>query len=107
MKVNQPAPRDGTVTIECNPDAAPKPTYEWYHGDNKITTGGRYTIHEDGGLEIVGINDDDGGKYKCVANNSLGSDFSVGSLVIKGEYSFTTKGVFRGSLLWQPSCCHV
>ena len=84
VKVNQPAPRDGTVIIECNPDAAPKPEYEWFHGDNQITTGGRYTILENGGLEISDVTDDDGGEYKCEATNSMGSAFSIGSLVIKG-----------------------
>ncbi|XP_072026167.1 contactin-4-like [Amphiura filiformis] len=83
LPTNQPAPRDGSVIIKCQPDAAPKPTIEWYHGEEKLNTGGRYTIMEDGNLQITDVNDDDGGSYKCVATNTEGTAESVGSLAIK------------------------
>ena len=87
LQNNQPAPRDGTVIIKCEPDAAPKPTFEWFKGDGTpITTGGRYTILESGNLQIIDVIDDDGGEYRCVASNTEGSSESTGSLVIKGMY---------------------
>ncbi|NP_001161506.1 contactin-like protein precursor [Saccoglossus kowalevskii] len=82
---NQPAARNGNITIECNPEAAPKPDFTWLHNNRpiSITNGGHYTILDNGHLFIQNVQDSDGGKYTCIARNYIGEDQSEGRLVIR------------------------
>ncbi|XP_070559759.1 contactin-5-like isoform X2 [Ptychodera flava] len=89
MVQNQPAAKNGNVTIVCNPEAAPKPEFTWFHDDKEVTTGGRYTILENGNLFIDGVLSRDGGKYKCVVKNYLGEDEDEGQLIIRDGTVFT------------------
>lgn len=86
LKQNQPAPRNGQVTIQCQPDAAPKPDFQWFKGevgDDEISHGGRYTIEDNGDLLIMDVVDDDTGRYTCLASNTEGTAESTGSLVVR------------------------
>ncbi|XP_033647580.1 contactin-2-like isoform X2 [Asterias rubens] len=83
LEVDQPAPRGGSVTILCQPKAAPTPVIVWTKGSETIENGGRYTVMDNGDLMISGVSDADGGDYTCTATNSMGTDSSTGSLIIK------------------------
>lgn len=72
----------GNVTIRCNPEAAPKPTYTWRKDGIVIGPGGKRFITENGNLIIRQISRDDEGVYTCVAKNQYGTDESRGRLIV-------------------------
>ncbi|XP_077981249.1 contactin-4-like [Glandiceps talaboti] len=90
---NQPAPKNGDVIIECNPEAAPKPTFRWLHTvrgkDVEITASSHYEILENGHLKINNVQNSDGGKYTCIAENYLGDARSQGYLLIRDGTAIT------------------
>lgn len=72
----------GNVTLRCNPEAAPKPSFTWKKDGNVIGAGGKRFITENGNLIIRQISRDDEGIYTCVAKNQYGSDESRGRLIV-------------------------
>lgn len=55
------------ATIACKVTGSPAPDVSWIFAGNKIETGGRYTVTDEG-LHITGIRDpDDAGVYTCLA----------------------------------------
>ena len=67
------------LLFECRVLADPLPTITWYHNDQEVREGGRYTIIvvKDGNsysicLEIDDVSVADGGKYRVTAKNTLG-----------------------------------
>lgn len=72
----------GNVTIACNPEAAPKPTFTWKKDNNVIGGGGPRRILENGNLVISPVSRDDEGVYTCAAKNQYGSDESLGRLIV-------------------------
>lgn len=68
--------KDSQGVLKCQPDAAPPPEFRWYKGDTEITTGGRYTVSQDGTLLIKDVTEQDAGQYKCWAKNFLKETFS-------------------------------
>ncbi|XP_033116214.1 twitchin-like [Anneissia japonica] len=68
------------LTIECELCAVPRPDIKWYLGDKQLKDGGRLKIgcDEDGeyyflSLEISSLTEVDGGDYKIIATNKLGT----------------------------------
>ncbi|XP_038060205.1 hemicentin-1-like [Patiria miniata] len=86
LKQNQVAPRGGTATIICQPEAAPTPTIRWFKESRLITSDGHYTIQDNGNLLITDVVDSDAGEYTCEATNIVGSTTSTGSIVVR-EYT--------------------
>ncbi|XP_037963096.2 contactin [Plutella xylostella] len=72
----------GNVTIKCNPEAAPKPTFTWKKDNIVIGAGGKRFITENGNLIIRQISRDDEGIYTCIAKNKYGTDESRGRLLV-------------------------
>ncbi|XP_041970407.1 contactin [Aricia agestis] len=72
----------GNVTLKCNPEAAPKPTFTWKKDNIVIGAGGKRFITETGNLIIRQLSRDDEGVYTCVAKNQYGSDESRGRLIV-------------------------
>ncbi|XP_014371017.2 contactin [Papilio machaon] len=72
----------GNVTLRCNPEAAPKPTFTWKKDNIVIGAGGKRFITETGNLIIRQLSRDDEGVYTCVAKNQYGSDESRGRLIV-------------------------
>ncbi|CAB3400649.1 unnamed protein product [Caenorhabditis bovis] len=64
-----------TIELKCGAVGKPKPSYKWYFEDdlNPIDHSDKHNV-EDGLLIIEFLNEDDAGTYKCVANNTVGSD---------------------------------
>lgn len=81
MKPKMSQSDDGSkLTIECELSADPRPDIEWTRNQTILKDGGRYKLRmkEDGNfyhlmLEITDVNEDDGGEFKIVAKNSLGT----------------------------------
>lgn len=81
---------NGNTTIACDPEAAPRPTFQWKKDGNLIGSGGhRKILPGTGTLIISPTSRDDEGIYTCVASNSYGTDESKSRLIVLQELRFT------------------
>lgn len=79
------AAEGGNVTINCEPEAAPRLRPIWKKDGNLIGTGGRRIILPNGSLLIKPVSREDEGYFTCVSRNSLGEAESTGRLrLIRG-----------------------
>jgi Immunoglobulin I-set domain/Immunoglobulin domain len=79
----------GNTTIECNPEAAPRPKFQWKKDGNIIGAGGHRKIRPEGTLFISPTSRDDEGIYTCVATNAYGTDESKSRLIVLQEIRFS------------------
>ncbi|XP_038051694.1 twitchin-like [Patiria miniata] len=98
MKPKMRQSEDGLkLTIECELMADPEPEVTWYRGNSTLRDGGRFrlTYTPDGeyiflALEITDVTERDGGEYKIVASNKLGTATNTIKLNFQtGAPSFT------------------
>ena len=76
-----------TGELGCSVAGYPQSTISWRRNGQALT-GDRYqSFGSNGTLFIRGVTHDDGGKYECVAVNTLGEDFSAATLTVYGEIS--------------------
>ncbi|XP_078424599.1 contactin 1b [Cetorhinus maximus] len=74
--------RGGKALIECNPKAAPKPTFSWSKGTELLKNNSRMSIWANGTLEIRELSKTDEGSYTCFADNNRGKANSTGTLSV-------------------------
>ena len=74
----------GIATLDCNADGFPTPTIQWKFNDVEILNGGRYSITEQGVLNILNVGLDDIGMYICNATNGIGYVNGNISLKVQG-----------------------
>lgn len=79
------AAEQGNITINCNPEAAPRPKFVWKKDGNVIGSGGHRRIMDNGNLIISPVSRDDEGVYTCTATNIYGTDESRGRLIVLRE----------------------
>lgn len=75
-KVSQIIAREGSCAlIDCNVTGDPFPSVQWFnsHGDRVDTSGGKWSLLDNGVLNITSIEFADRGKYTCMASNLYGS----------------------------------
>ncbi|XP_022091183.1 twitchin-like isoform X3 [Acanthaster planci] len=98
MKPRMRQSEDGVkLTIECELMADPEPEVTWYRGNSVLRDGGRFrlTFSPDAeyyflALEITDVTEKDGGEYKIVASNKLGTATNTIKLNFQtGAPSFT------------------
>ncbi|XP_055857806.1 contactin [Episyrphus balteatus] len=80
---------NGNTTIVCDPEAAPRPKFQWKKDGNVIGSGGHRRILPSGTLVISPTSRDDEGIYTCVATNTGGTDESRARLIVLQELRFT------------------
>jgi len=85
----------GNVTIECRPEAAPRPNITWYFNGNRIGSGGKMIIYPSGNLFIKSLDPADSGQYDCEASNKYGTDKSSGLLIVKKGPTFKGPGATK------------
>ncbi|XP_055631251.1 contactin isoform X2 [Toxorhynchites rutilus septentrionalis] len=79
---------NGNTTIECEPEAAPRPKIVWKKDGNVVGSGGHRRIMPTGTLYISSTSRDDEGVYTCVASNSQGVEESKSRLIVLQELRF-------------------
>lgn len=79
---------NGNTTIECDPEAAPRPKIQWKKDGQLIGAGGHRRILPSGTLIISPTSRDDEGVYTCVASNQAGSDESRSHLIVLRKFCF-------------------
>ena len=80
----------GTVTIVCSPEAAPSPVITWLKNGNPVGSpdeGARIRVLSNGNIVISQLVTSDAGSYTCRAENSFGSDSSVGVVEVLGAWA--------------------
>ncbi|XP_023289127.1 tyrosine-protein phosphatase Lar isoform X2 [Orussus abietinus] len=66
-----------SAMLSCTAVGSPTPIISWVRDMIPINTSDpRYTVLETGTLQIVDSKEVDQGKYECVANNSVGTEYS-------------------------------
>ena len=76
---NNTVPVGGNVTITCKAVAFPPLNYTIYHN------GVRLTDVVNGVKTIKSIDHNDGGRYECMAINSLGNVYASFNLIVQGK----------------------
>ena len=94
------------VTLSCNATGSPEPTMSWTRNGFPVNTSNNSSISfsEDKKLlTITNVNRTDSGEYRCVANNSIGSDTSnVATLDVQCKYSIFLETFLEKYL----QCCY-
>ena len=84
------AAEKGNITLRCRPEGAPQPQFTWRKDGNKIGSGGKYIIFDNGNLFIRQVTIGDTGTYTCEAANEYGKAESTGKLFVKQGPTFNT-----------------
>lgn len=85
------------IVFACELEASPKPSIQWYQGDQEITDTNKFnaSLTEVSGstnkyaikLVVNNVSPDDSGSYKCEAKNKLGQMSANVNLNLQGLYS--------------------
>lgn len=73
---------NGNLTIICDPEAAPRPKFQWKLNGNVVGQGGHRRLLPTGTLIISPTSREDEGIYTCVATNAYGSDESRSRVIV-------------------------
>ncbi|XP_049844901.1 contactin [Schistocerca gregaria] len=87
------AAEGGNITINCNPEAAPRPSFVWKKDGSQIGSGGLREILRNGDLLIRSVSRNDEGLYTCIAENEYGVAESTGRLIVLRGPHFIQKMV--------------
>lgn len=72
------------VIMHCNVFSSPPSTITWSRDDSSESVQGpRFTVHDNGSLEIYETDKDDAGQYTCYAKNTEGSSAIDAMLYVK------------------------
>ncbi|XP_029990731.1 LOW QUALITY PROTEIN: neural cell adhesion molecule L1-like protein [Sphaeramia orbicularis] len=72
------------VTMHCRVFSSPPSTITWSKDDSSESLEGpRFTVHDNGSLEIYGVEKSDTGQYTCYAKNTEGSSAVDAMLYVK------------------------
>lgn len=72
------------VMMHCKVFSSPPSTISWSKDDSSESVEGpRFTIHDNGSLEIYNVEKDDKGQYTCLAKNTEGSSAIDAMLYVK------------------------
>lgn len=72
--------RGRNAVVACQASGNPQPTITWLKDSIPVDMSNpRYTIQEQGSLQITDSREEDDGRYECVAENSVGTVYSYGA----------------------------
>lgn len=100
---------NGNTTIVCDPEAAPRPKFQWKKDEIVIGAGGHRRILPTGTLIISPTSRDDEGIYTCLATNAYGTSESKARLIVLRKWTehernhfaanFTNPSIYRGATI--------
>ena len=73
-----------TAAMFCSATGNPSPQLSWVKTDGSLPSN-RINVTSDGLMQIDDVRLEDAGKYKCMAQNILGKDEKVSSLVVQSK----------------------
>ena len=73
------------ITIQCPTSGIPTPTVAWTKDGQKIPSGGRYTVQDDGSLLISEAGEEDNARYTCTADSVAGKDSASSMVQVVGR----------------------
>ena len=76
-----------SVTIQCNASGIPPPVVTWTKDGQKISSGDKYSIHDNGSLFIREPDESGAAQYTCTAENDFGKVSASSSVQIVGKFS--------------------
>ena len=82
---NVTALTDTRITIQCPTSGTPTPTVTWTKDGQDISSGGKYTVQDDGSLLINEADEEDTARYTCTADSAVGKDSASSTVKIVGE----------------------
>uniref|UniRef100_A0A672HRK1 Cell adhesion molecule L1-like b n=1 Tax=Salarias fasciatus TaxID=181472 RepID=A0A672HRK1_SALFA len=90
------------VTMHCEVFSSPPSTVTWEDSSESVD-GHRFTVHDNGSLEIEQLEKGDTGQYTCLAKNTEGLSAINAFLYVKGKQLHSVKKKKRKSLflLWE------
>uniref|UniRef100_A0A8C7ZCS0 Cell adhesion molecule L1-like b n=1 Tax=Oryzias sinensis TaxID=183150 RepID=A0A8C7ZCS0_9TELE len=95
------AVEDQGVMMHCKVFSSPPSTIFWSKDDSsELVTGPRFTVHDNGSLEIHTIEKGDTGQYTCLAKNLEGTSAVDAMLYVKGTF-FGRHDNSTYSCVWQ------
>ena len=75
-----------SITIQCPASGVPTPTVTWTKDGQEISSGGRYTVQDDGSLLISEADEDDNARYTCTADSVAGKDSASSTVNVIGKH---------------------
>uniref|UniRef100_A0A674N1T1 Neural cell adhesion molecule L1-like protein n=1 Tax=Takifugu rubripes TaxID=31033 RepID=A0A674N1T1_TAKRU len=94
-----PVVQGADVVMNCSVFGSPPPTVSWSRGATQETIeGGRFFALQNGSLQIIGVEKEDGGKYVCVALNAEGKSAVSAMLEVKGTLASCTSALLLNCL---------
>ena len=73
------------ITIHCHASGVPTPTVTWSKDGQKIFSGGKHTVQDDGSLLISETDKEDTARYTCTAKSVTGKDSVSSTVHVVGE----------------------
>ncbi|XP_036399807.1 LOW QUALITY PROTEIN: immunoglobulin superfamily DCC subclass member 4 [Megalops cyprinoides] len=73
---SQIVPAGAAARFECHVDGLPMPSITWEKDQVPVPTQTRFISLPNGALQILGVQEEDAGTYRCVASNSARKRFS-------------------------------
>lgn len=72
--------------ISCRPIGSPQPKVTWFKGSAELdNSGDKYSVSDDGTLQIFNVVKGDRGTYACVGRNIFGVIKKDTYLMVKGN----------------------
>ena len=90
LKKSQKVKAGESLVLSVNIFGAPTPKASWWHNDAEIIFSPDVTVEGDGTflrLTMMNTSADMTGKYKVVAENSVGSDSAEFNVVVLGQFT--------------------
>lgn len=89
---------DNNVCMDCRLSGSQPMTVVWFKDENEVLAGSKYQPEfkdNSASLQIIGLQKNDSGVYKCRATNSAGFKETSGTLYVKGHRAIQQFSFYR------------
>ena len=92
-----------SITIQCLTSGVPKPSVTWTKDGQKLLSGGRYRVQNNGSLVITDASEEDNARYTCTADSVTGKDSA--STIVQVESKFSCDPPQKGLVCALSNLC--